>query len=71
MADAAHPSRFDRLHEALKVLLVQERFTLTQIKERLPHETPGYITQLVHQLEREGHLRDSDGVYSWTCELSD
>jgi hypothetical protein len=22
---------------------------------------PGYVTQLVHQLEREGHLRASDG----------
>jgi DNA repair protein RadC len=42
-----------------------------QMKERLPHEVPGYVTQLVHQLEREGHLRDHDGVYSWTCELSD
>ncbi len=71
MADAAYPPRFDRLHEALKVLLVQESFTLNQVKERLPHEIPGYLTQLVHQLEREGHLRDSDGVYSWTCELND
>jgi hypothetical protein len=25
MADAARPARFDRLYEALKVLLVQER----------------------------------------------
>jgi DNA repair protein RadC len=41
------------------------------MKERLPDEVPGYVTQLVHQLEREGHLRDTDGVYSWTCELSD
>jgi DNA repair protein RadC len=71
MADATRPARFDRLYEALKVLLVQERFTLAQMKERLPHEIPGYITQLVHQLEREGHLRDNDGTYSWTCELND
>jgi DNA repair protein RadC len=71
MADATRPARFDRLYEALKVLLVQERFTLTQMKERLPDEIPGYITQLVHQLQREGHLRDQAGEYSWTCELSD
>jgi len=71
MGDAARPARFDRLYDALKVLLVQESFTLTQMKERLPDEIPGYLTQLVHQLEREGHVRDSDGVYSWTCELSD
>jgi DNA repair protein RadC len=70
MADA-RPVRFDRLHEALRVLLVQETFTLTQMKERLPAEVPGYVTQLVHQLEREGHLRANDGVYSWTCELGD
>lgn len=25
----------------------------------------------VHHLEREGHLRDDDGLYSWTCELSE
>jgi DNA repair protein RadC len=71
MADAARPARFDRMYEALKVLLVQEKFTLPEMKERLPHEVPGYVTQLVHQLEREGRLRDNDGVYSWTCELSD
>jgi DNA repair protein RadC len=71
MADAQRPARLDRLYEALKVLLVQESFTLPQMKERLPHEVPGYVTQVVHQLEREGHLRANDGVYSWTCELSD
>jgi hypothetical protein len=71
MADAPCPARPDRLYEALKVLLVQESFTLPEMKERLPHEIPGYVTQVVHQLEREGHLRDNGGVYSWTCELSD
>jgi DNA repair protein RadC len=71
MADAAPAVRFDRIYEAVKVLLVQEKFTLTQMKERLPLEIPGYVTQLVHQLEREGHLRDNDGEYSWTCELGD
>lgn len=71
MADGARSARFDRLYDALNVLLVQESFTLGEMKDRLPHEVPGYITQLVHQLEREGHLRDNDGVYSWTCDLSD
>src|SRR6516165_4761680 len=71
MGDAARPARFDRLYGALKVLLVQERFTLPEMKERLPEEIPGYITRLVHRLQREGHLRDLGGVYSWTCELSD
>ena len=71
MADAAGPGRFERLYEALKVLLVQENFTLPEVKERLSPEIPGYVTRLVHQLQREGHLRDNDGVYSWTCELTD
>jgi DNA repair protein RadC len=71
MADAARPARFDRVFETVKVLLVQERFTLPEMKERLPQEIPGYVTRLVHQLEREGYLCDTEGMYSWTCELSD
>jgi DNA repair protein RadC len=71
MTSAARPLRFERLYEAIKVLLVQERFTLPQMKERLPHELPAYVTRLVHQLEQEGHLRDHGGEYSWTCELGD
>jgi DNA repair protein RadC len=71
MADAPRPARFDRIYEALKVLLVQETFTLPQMKERLPHEIPGYVTRLVNQLRQEGHLRDQDGMYSWTCDLGD
>jgi DNA repair protein RadC len=39
------------------------------MKDRLSGEKPGYVTRLVHQLEREGHLRRDDGVFSWTCEL--
>jgi DNA repair protein RadC len=71
MADAAYPTRMDRLYQTLKVLLVQETFTLPQMKERLPDELPGYVTQLVHQLERQGHLRAHNGVYSWSCELNE
>lgn len=70
MSGAARPTRFDRLYAVLKVLLVQEKFTLAEMKERLPHEAPGYVTRLVHQLEGDGHLRENDGVYSWTRELS-
>jgi hypothetical protein len=40
------------------------------LKERLPAENPGYVTRLVHQLEREGHLRGVDDTYCWTCEVS-
>jgi DNA repair protein RadC len=71
MANSLRPKRFTRIHAALKALLVQERFTLNQMKERLPGERPGYVTRMVHQLEREGHLRRDNGVYFWTCELGD
>jgi DNA repair protein RadC len=71
MPDSAQPTRFERIYQALKVLLVQEKFTLPEMKERLPEEIPGYVTRLVHQLEREGHLYRDDDVYSWTSELGD
>jgi hypothetical protein len=59
MADAARPARFDRLYGALKVLLVQERFTLPEMKERLPDVIPAFITKLVHRLQREGQQEGS------------
>lgn len=71
MADSSPSKRFERISQALKILLVQEKFTLPEMKERLPEEIPGYVTQLVHQLEREGHLYREDDVYSWTGELGD
>jgi DNA repair protein RadC len=71
MANSLQSQRFARIHEALKALLVQERFTLSQLKDRLPGEKPGYVTRMVHQLEREGHLRRDNGMYSWTCDPRD
>src|SRR6266404_5291496 len=68
MDNAIQPERLARIDEALKVFLVQERFTLSEMKERLPGEKPGYVTRMVHQLERDGHLRRDDNVYFWTCE---
>jgi DNA repair protein RadC len=59
------------MHGVLNELLVQETFTLPDAKERLAGEIPSYVTRLVHQLERDGHLRSDDGAYSWTCELAD
>jgi DNA repair protein RadC len=71
MADSSRSERADRIQSALNALLVQEKFTLPELKERLSAEHPAYVTRLVHQLEREGHLRADDGIFSWTCELSD
>jgi DNA repair protein RadC len=71
MSNSARPTRFERISQALKVLLVQEKFTLPEMKERLPQEIPGYVTRLVYQLEREGHLCRDNDVYSWTRELGD
>jgi DNA repair protein RadC len=63
------PQRSDRIHDTLQVLLVQERFALSEVKQRLAGEHPAYVTRVVHQLERDGHLRSDDGVFTWTCEL--
>jgi DNA repair protein RadC len=71
MSASPQIKRVDRIQSALNALLVQEKFTLAQLKERLAAEHPAYVTRLVHQLEREGHLRTNDGTYSWTCELSE
>ena len=71
MSDSLHQGRLHRIQLALNTLLVQERFTLSEMKERLPDEKPGYVTRIVHQLEREGHLRREDGAYCWVCEPSD
>jgi DNA repair protein RadC len=71
MTDSLPLQRLARIKLALNALLVQEKFTLHQLKERLPDENPGYVTRLVRQLEREGHLRGDDGTYSWTCEIGE
>jgi DNA repair protein RadC len=71
MAGSLRILRSDRIQLALNALLVQEKFTLAHLKERLAGEKPAYLTRLVHQLEREGLLRRDDGIYSWTCDLSD
>jgi DNA repair protein RadC len=59
------------MQTALNVLLVHERFTLADMKEHLSGEQPGYITRLVHDLEREGLLHEDNGAYAWTCDLAD
>jgi DNA repair protein RadC len=71
MPDDRRDHRLARIHETLKTLLVQEEFTLNEMKQRLPGEKPAYVTRIVRQLQREGHLRVSDGLYSWTCALGD
>jgi hypothetical protein len=67
MSDAARPTRFDRLSAILKVLLVQEKFTLAEMKERLPRETPGYVTRLV----RNADVTDSAGRVSECSSLTE
>jgi len=71
MADSPQVKRFQRIQSALNALLVQEKFTLPDMKQCISGEQPAYVTRIVHQLEREGHLRADDGVYCWTCELAD
>ena len=57
-----------RMRQTLTALLVAENFTLPDAKARLPGEKPAYVTRLVHQLTREGRLRENAGIYSWVCE---
>jgi hypothetical protein len=40
--------RCARLKNVLSVLIVQEKFTLAQVKAKVPQEKPGFVTRLVH-----------------------
>src|SRR5438132_1362121 len=68
MENVTSQERLNRLRTALETLLVHEQFSLPQLKGSLREEDPGYVTQMVHQLQREGHLVGHEGFYSWTCE---
>jgi DNA repair protein RadC len=68
MENVTSQQRLSRLRTALKALLVHEQFSLPQLKDSLPEENPAYVTQMVHQLQKEGHLVGNDGLYCWTCE---
>jgi DNA repair protein RadC len=58
--------RYARLEKLLSILLDQETFTLAQLKANLPQEKPAFVTRVVRQLEREGHVRTGeDGTFSW------
>jgi len=64
--------RYTRLELVLSVLLAHEKFTLAQLKATLPQEKPAFITQVVRQLEREGHLRaGEDGTFALAVAASD
>ena len=71
MGKTSEIPRSARIQQTLNALLVQEKFTLSELRQRVPGEQPGYVTRIVHQLERDGHLRAEDGSYCWTCELAD
>jgi DNA repair protein RadC len=71
MANSDPRARFARIQQTMQVMLVQETFTLPQLKKCLPEEHPAYVTRMVHQLEQEGHLRQDEGVYSWTRDLAE
>jgi DNA repair protein RadC len=65
-------ARYTRLENVLKVLGAQEKFTLAQVKALLPQERPAFVTRLVRQLEREGHLRSGEGGdFTWTAAAGD
>jgi DNA repair protein RadC len=64
--------RYARLEHVLGVLRAQETFTRAEVKAKLPQENPGFVTRLVRQLEREGHLRaGEDGTFTWVGAAGD
>jgi len=66
------PNRYTRLELVLSVLLAHEKFTLADLKATLPLEKPAFITRVVRQLEREGHVRvGEDGTFSWVGSATD
>jgi DNA repair protein RadC len=71
VSEHTSPDRYARLQNVLSVLLLQEKFTLAQLKAKLPKDKPAFVTRLVRQLEREGHLRTGpDGNISWVVAAS-
>jgi DNA repair protein RadC len=64
--------RFARLENVLRTLLLRPTLTLAEVKASLAGEHPAYITRLVHELERAGHLqRESAQVFRWVLNPQD
>ena len=72
MSQPSSADRYARLENVLNALRAQEQFTLAQVKAQLPQEQPAFVTRLVRQLEREGHLRTGeDGTVAWVVGARD
>ena len=72
MSQRSSTARYARLENVLKVLRAQQKFTLADVKAQLAQEQPAFVTRLVYQLEREGHLRrGEDRTFSWLLAASD
>jgi DNA repair protein RadC len=55
-----------RLQKVLEALLPQASFTIRQLKEVVTFEQPAFVTRVVHELERDGFLREGDGgTFRW------
>jgi DNA repair protein RadC len=72
MSQPSLADRYSRLNDLLSVLLALERFTLVQLRQKCPRQNPAFITRLVRQLEREGHLRaGEDDTFTWVAPARD
>jgi DNA repair protein RadC len=61
-----------RLQNVLGALLLQTNFTLRQLKELAPFERPAFVTRVIHELERDGFLREGEeGTFRWANEGTD
>jgi DNA repair protein RadC len=72
MSQPSIADRYRRLNDLLSILLALERFSLAQLREKCPQENPAFVTRLVRQLEREGHLRaGADDTFTWAAPACD
>src|SRR5438105_14639867 len=64
--------RLARLQRILSAVLAEQRFTLQQVRQLLPTESPRMISRLVRDLESEGHVQEAeDEAFCWTCNTQD
>ncbi len=72
MQNQKKADRKKRFQEVLSGLLGLGRFTLSELKTTFPKESQSFVRRVVHDLEREGHLKRNDGEsFCWTCKADD
>lgn len=61
--------RLARLHTLLSILLARQEFTLENVRQWLPGESPRLVGRIVRDLKAEGYLREvDDKTFRWACD---